>query len=184
MARSGPATDLPGGRSSPSAALPGVDLYWLPFGAGGHSVRLNGIAYEAVVARRERRARCDLYAPHSRSESLHGRLVIEMTLFALASAARVCASPRVRARPSASSRPTGPYQIARFVPGHEVVVCAMQYAVTVEPDAAGEDERAVRTVIEARDKDDALDQAEPAYRRLYPRVGRLGLQVVRVRPRL
>jgi hypothetical protein len=65
-----------------------------------------------------------------------------------------------------------------------MVVCAMQYAVTVEPDVAGEDEPAVRTVIEARHKDDALDQAERAYRRLYPRVGRLRLQVVRVRPRL
>jgi hypothetical protein len=36
-----------------------VDLFWLPLGAGGHSVRLNGLAFEAVaalVARRERRA--------------------------------------------------------------------------------------------------------------------------------
>ena len=29
----------------------GVDLYWLPLGAGGHSVRLNGRVYEAVAAR-------------------------------------------------------------------------------------------------------------------------------------
>jgi hypothetical protein len=40
---------------------PGVDLYWLPLGAGGHSVRLNGRAFEAVVARYERRPSCDLY---------------------------------------------------------------------------------------------------------------------------
>jgi len=39
----------------------GVDLYWLPLGAGGHCVRLNGRVYEAVAARRARRARCDLY---------------------------------------------------------------------------------------------------------------------------
>jgi hypothetical protein len=38
-----------------------VDLYWLPLGAGGHSVRLNGRAFEAVVARLEGRAPCDLY---------------------------------------------------------------------------------------------------------------------------
>jgi hypothetical protein len=38
-----------------------VDLYWLPLGAGGHSVRLNGRVYEAVVAAVERRGRCDLY---------------------------------------------------------------------------------------------------------------------------
>lgn len=29
-----------------------VDLYWLPLGAGGHFVKLNGRAYEAVKARR------------------------------------------------------------------------------------------------------------------------------------
>jgi hypothetical protein len=39
----------------------GVDLYWLPLGAGGHSVRLNGRVFEAVVARLERRPACDLY---------------------------------------------------------------------------------------------------------------------------
>jgi hypothetical protein len=38
-----------------------VDLYWLPLGAGGHSVRLNGKIFEAVAARLERRSRCDLY---------------------------------------------------------------------------------------------------------------------------
>ena len=27
-----------------------IDLYWLPLGAGGHSVRLNGRIYEAVAA--------------------------------------------------------------------------------------------------------------------------------------
>jgi hypothetical protein len=38
-----------------------VDLYWLPLGAGGHSVRLNGKVFEAVVAHLERRSPCDLY---------------------------------------------------------------------------------------------------------------------------
>jgi hypothetical protein len=40
---------------------PGIDLYWLPLGAGGHSVRLNGRVFEAVAARLERRPPCDLY---------------------------------------------------------------------------------------------------------------------------
>jgi hypothetical protein len=40
---------------------PGVDLYWLPLGAGGWFVRLNGKAYEALVAARDRRPRADLY---------------------------------------------------------------------------------------------------------------------------
>jgi hypothetical protein len=38
-----------------------VDLYWLPLGAGGHFVRLNGRVFEAVTARLQRRPVCDLY---------------------------------------------------------------------------------------------------------------------------
>jgi hypothetical protein len=38
-----------------------VDLYWLPLGAGGHSVKWNGRIYEAIKARQERRQRFDLY---------------------------------------------------------------------------------------------------------------------------
>jgi len=39
----------------------GVDLYWIPLGAGGHSVRFNGRVYEALVAAAQRRPRRDLY---------------------------------------------------------------------------------------------------------------------------
>ena len=60
---------------SPCAA---VDLYWLPLGAGGHSVRLNGHVFEAVAARLQHRPACDLY--HS-ALVVHlpgqGRFVIE-----------------------------------------------------------------------------------------------------------
>lgn len=38
-----------------------VDLYWLPLGAGGHFVRLNGRVYEALAARIHRRRACDLF---------------------------------------------------------------------------------------------------------------------------
>jgi hypothetical protein len=38
-----------------------VQLYWIPLGAGGHSVRFNGRVYEAIVAAKERRRRSDLY---------------------------------------------------------------------------------------------------------------------------
>jgi hypothetical protein len=38
-----------------------ADLSWIPLGAGGHSVRFNGRAYEALVALREHRPRADLY---------------------------------------------------------------------------------------------------------------------------
>ena len=38
-----------------------LDLYWIPLGAGGHSVRFNGKIFEALQAARERRPRRDLY---------------------------------------------------------------------------------------------------------------------------
>jgi len=41
--------------------LSSVDLYWLPLGAGGHCVRINGRIFEALSARTQRRDRCDLY---------------------------------------------------------------------------------------------------------------------------
>ena len=55
-----------------------VELFWLPLGAGGHSVRLNGRVYEAAVAAFQRRARRDLY--HSALEVTlpRGRYVVEM----------------------------------------------------------------------------------------------------------
>ena len=54
-----------------------VDLYWLPLGAGGHSVRLNGRLFEAVVALRERRERYDLYHSALVVRLPDGRFVIE-----------------------------------------------------------------------------------------------------------
>jgi hypothetical protein len=56
---------------------PGVDLFWLPLGAGGHSVRLNGRLFEAVAARAERRAPCDLYHSALEVSVPEGRFVIE-----------------------------------------------------------------------------------------------------------
>jgi hypothetical protein len=56
---------------------PGIDLYWLPLGAGGHSVRLNGRVFEAVAARLERRAPCDLYHSALEVHVPEGRFVIE-----------------------------------------------------------------------------------------------------------
>jgi hypothetical protein len=38
-----------------------VELYWLPLGAGGHCVRLNGRVFEALSAWRGHRAADDLY---------------------------------------------------------------------------------------------------------------------------
>jgi hypothetical protein len=55
----------------------GVDLYWLPLGAGGHSVRLNGRVYEAVTARLGHRPTCDLYHSGLVVHVPEGRFVIE-----------------------------------------------------------------------------------------------------------
>ena len=46
-----------------------VDLYWIPLGAGGHSVKHNGRVFEAIAAACARRPRCDLY---------HAALVVEL----------------------------------------------------------------------------------------------------------
>jgi len=62
-------------RTSPLAAA--VDLYWLPLGAGGHFVRLNGRIYEAVAARLQRRAALDLYHAALQLELDGERYVIE-----------------------------------------------------------------------------------------------------------
>jgi hypothetical protein len=54
-----------------------VDLYWLPLGAGGHFVRLNGRVYEAVAARLQRRPACDLYHSALQVEVPGAKYVIE-----------------------------------------------------------------------------------------------------------
>src|SRR5438034_9385214 len=61
--------------TAPSRAS--IDLYWLPLGAGGHSVRLNGRVYEAVAAWLGRRPICDLYHSALEVRVPDGRFVIE-----------------------------------------------------------------------------------------------------------
>ena len=55
-----------------------VDLYWLPLGAGGRSVRWNGRLFEAAMARREHRAVEDLYHSAIEVGERDRRFVIEM----------------------------------------------------------------------------------------------------------
>ena len=55
----------------------GIDLYWLPLGAGGHSVRLNAVVFEAVAARLGRRPACDLYHSALIVRAPTGRFVVE-----------------------------------------------------------------------------------------------------------
>jgi hypothetical protein len=60
---------------------PGVDLLWIPLGAGASVpfVRWNGRVYEALVARRQRRPRQDLYHAALEVGVSAGRYVVEMT---------------------------------------------------------------------------------------------------------
>jgi hypothetical protein len=55
-----------------------VDLFWLPLGAGGRFVRLNGRIYEALAARVQHRAPCDLYHAALEVRVDGRRWVIEM----------------------------------------------------------------------------------------------------------
>ena len=57
----------------------GVDLYWLPLGAGGWFVRMNGRIYEAIDAAVRRRSPCDLYHSALEVHVQEGRFVIEQT---------------------------------------------------------------------------------------------------------
>lgn len=71
------------GGASQNGAMTGtraaaVDLYWLPLGAGGQSVRLNGLVFERIASFSSRRSPLDLY--HSALEVRLGaaRFVVEM----------------------------------------------------------------------------------------------------------
>lgn len=55
----------------------GVDLYWLPLGAGGRFVRFNGRVYEFIRARRAHRPPLDLYHTALVVTVPEGRYVIE-----------------------------------------------------------------------------------------------------------
>ena len=57
----------------------GVELLWIPLGAGQHVVRFSGGIYEALAAFVQRRPACDLYHSALIVTVPDGRYVIEMT---------------------------------------------------------------------------------------------------------
>ena len=61
------------------SAQAGITLFWLPLGAGGHSVRWNGKIYEAACALLERRAAVDLYHSALQVSLPPDAWVVEMT---------------------------------------------------------------------------------------------------------
>ena len=68
-------TEIPYRGGTVSAAS--ADLYWLPLGAGGHSVRLNAKVFEAVAARLEKRKPEALFHSALVVSTPDGRFVIE-----------------------------------------------------------------------------------------------------------
>jgi hypothetical protein len=62
---------------APESFQASVDLYWLPLGAGGWFVRLNGRIYEAIHALLQRRRPLDLYHSALEVRVPEGRFVIE-----------------------------------------------------------------------------------------------------------
>jgi hypothetical protein len=87
----------------------GVDLYWLPLGAGGRFVRLNGRVFEAVAARLARRAPCDLYHSALEVRLPAGRFVLEQTPVPADSRER-----GVVAEGAVGSRRAGRFRIFRY----------------------------------------------------------------------
>ena len=70
--------DPPAGQATGSGRA-ATDLYWLPLGAGGIFVRLNGRAYETLAARVQRRVRYDLYHSALQIRLPEATFVIEQT---------------------------------------------------------------------------------------------------------
>jgi hypothetical protein len=68
------ASELPFTRATAQAS---IELYWLPLGAGGWFVRLNGRIWEAIHALLERRRPLDLYHTALQVRLPEGRFVIE-----------------------------------------------------------------------------------------------------------
>lgn len=55
-----------------------LDLYWIPLGAGGHCIALNGRLYEAGLSLWQRRGRCDLYHSALKATTAEGVYAIEV----------------------------------------------------------------------------------------------------------
>ena len=92
-----------------SAESVGIDLYWLPLGAGGQSVRWNGRVFEWIAARLERRDRCDLYHSALEVRLPDARFVIEQ-----APAWRDGAERGVVAEGAVGARVLGRFRLFRY----------------------------------------------------------------------
>ena len=65
--------------TAPATRTPGVDLYWIPLGAGARVVRLSGRLFEKLSAILHRRPPCELYHSALVAVTSDGRFTVEMT---------------------------------------------------------------------------------------------------------
>lgn len=92
----------------------GVELYWLPLGAGGRSVRWNGRVFEAVAARVAHRPVRDLY---------HSALVVTVDGAALAIEMGPVWQPGTAGRDVVAVGPVGARWLGRWAPFRYEVRC-------------------------------------------------------------
>ena len=130
----------------PAARSAAVDLYWLPLGAGGHFVRLNGRLFEALAARIGRRAPRDLYHSALEVRLPEGRFVIEQAPVRDAHGAR----RGVVAEGAVGSRRAGRVRIFRYEIRRWRDGCIPDAGEAVDsPRRLTEDEHRARRVVEA-----------------------------------
>ena len=82
-----------------------VDLHWIPLGAGGHSVKYNGRAYEAIKAAMERRPRQALF---------HAALTVEVDGESYAIESAPSPDDDLRSRGAVVTGPVGSKRLGRF----------------------------------------------------------------------
>jgi hypothetical protein len=127
----------------PTAA---VDLYWLPLGAGGSFVRLNGRVFEAVAARVQGRPARDLYHAALQVELPEGTYVVEQTPVPDRSGER----RGVVAGGAVGSRRAGRFRIFRYEIRVWLGGSISDVAEAVDsPVRLSDDERCARTVLAA-----------------------------------
>jgi hypothetical protein len=123
-----------------------VDLYWLPLGAGGSFVRLNGRVFEAVAARVQGRPARDLYHAALQVELPEGTYVVEQTPVPDRSGER----RGVVAGGAVGSRRAGRFRIFRYEIRVWLGGSISDVAEAVDsPVRLSDDERCARTVLAA-----------------------------------
>jgi hypothetical protein len=75
---------------STTAREAGIDLYWLPLGAGDRIVRVCGFAFEAITARLTARRPLDLYHAALEARTPQSSFVIEVAPYIWGAEARAC----------------------------------------------------------------------------------------------